>query len=173
MRSDSGFIGGGLFKYDGINALFPEIIYFQASREQIYNQHYHWLLVGNQSKLEFYDLFGLFNISIDADVSYVKEQIQDNNDSVAYAVHDVYNNGKIIGGQLNVTGSHEMSCDPFVCRRTRHLSSLQKRSKYGNREQLTDVVLRGKTLLHIYKTFKFELFLSGNGCHPTSTHLVG
>nr|NP_649012.2 ionotropic receptor 75a [Drosophila melanogaster]Q9VVL1.2 RecName: Full=Ionotropic receptor 75a [Drosophila melanogaster]AAF49300.2 ionotropic receptor 75a [Drosophila melanogaster]APD16193.1 ionotropic receptor 75a [Drosophila melanogaster] len=119
----------------------------EASREQIYNQHYHWLLVGNQSKLEFYDLFGLFNISIDADVSYVKEQIQDNNDSVAYAVHDVYNNGKIIGGQLNVTGSHEMSCDPFVCRRTRHLSSLQKRSKYGNREQLTDVVLRVATVV--------------------------
>ncbi|EDW41927.1 GM24303 [Drosophila sechellia] len=121
----------------------------EASREQIYNQHYHWLLVGNQSELEFNDLFALFNISIDADVSYVKEQIQDNNDSVAYAVYDVYNNGKIIGGQLNVTGSHEMSCDPFKCRRTRYLSSLQKRSKYGNREQLTDVVLRARFGFHL------------------------
>nr|XP_016940246.2 ionotropic receptor 75a [Drosophila suzukii] len=119
----------------------------EASREQIYNQHYHWLLHGNQSVLEFYELFAPFNISIDADVSYVKEEFQANYSSVVYAVYDVYNNGKIIGGQLNMTGSHEMSCDPNECRRIRYLSSLQKRSKYGNREQLTDVVLRVATVV--------------------------
>jgi len=108
-------------------------------------------LHGNQSVLEFYELFAPFNVSIDADVSYVKEEFQDNNSSVVYAVYDVYNNGKIIGGQLNMTGSHEMACDPNECRRIRYLSSLQKRSKYGNREQLTDVVLRGKFSLYRHK----------------------
>ncbi|XP_037722867.1 ionotropic receptor 75a isoform X1 [Drosophila subpulchrella] len=119
----------------------------EASQEQIYNQHYHWLLHGNQSVLEFYKLFAPFNVSIDADVSYVKEEFQANNSSVVYAVYDVYNNGKIIGGQLNMTGSHEMACDPNECRRIRYLSSLLKRSKYGNREQLTDVVLRVATVV--------------------------
>ncbi|XP_052844502.1 ionotropic receptor 75a [Drosophila gunungcola] len=119
----------------------------EASRAQLYNQHYHWLLHGNQSVSEFYDMFAPFNISIDADVSYVKEELQDINSSFVYAVYDVYNNGKIIGGELNMTGSHEMACDPNECQKIRYLSSLQKRSKYGNREQLTDVVLRVATVV--------------------------
>lgn len=64
---------------------------------------------------------------------------------MVYAIHDVYSNGRIIGGRLNMTGSYESACDPKECRRTRYLSALQMRSKYGNREQLTDVVLRGES----------------------------
>ncbi|KAI8041633.1 hypothetical protein M5D96_005898 [Drosophila gunungcola] len=75
----------------------------EASRAQLYNQHYHWLLHGNQSVSEFYDMFAPFNISIDADVSYVKEELQDINSSFVYAVYDVYNNGKIIGVATVVT----------------------------------------------------------------------
>ncbi|XP_070142050.1 ionotropic receptor 75a [Drosophila kikkawai] len=129
-------------KCDQAEALLEE-----ASQKQLYNQHYHWLLHGNQSAQDFYDFFSPFNISIDADVSYVQEYDQADSSSVVYAIYDVYSNGKIIGGQLNITGSYESTCNPKKCRRTRYLSNLQKRSKYGNREQLTDVVLRVATVV--------------------------
>ncbi|KAH8296115.1 hypothetical protein KR054_001969 [Drosophila jambulina] len=124
-----------------------EALLEEASLRQLYNQHYHWLLHGNHSDQEFYDFFSPFNISIDADVSYVQEYDQPDNSSVVYAIYDVYNNGKIIGGQLNMTGSYESTCDLKECRRTKYLSSLQMRTKYGNREQLTDVVLRVATVV--------------------------
>lgn len=69
------------------------------------------------------------------------------NSTVRYSLFDVYNNGNNIGGQLNMTGSYETACDLDGCQRVRYLSTLLKRSRYGNREQLTDVVLRGKTFV--------------------------
>ncbi|KAH8333027.1 hypothetical protein KR074_011744 [Drosophila pseudoananassae] len=131
----------------------------EASLEKLYNQHYHWLIHGNQTELQFYDFFSPFNISIDADVSYVKGDLMATNSSVRYSLYDVYNNGKIIGGQLNMTGSYEAACDPKGCERVKYLSSLLKRSRYGNREQLTDVVLRGKTFLKEYIFISLNIFI--------------
>ncbi|XP_017134534.1 ionotropic receptor 75a [Drosophila miranda] len=122
----------------------------EASREQLYNQHYHWLLHGNESEVGFYDFFSTFNISIDADVSYVKEEPPSsdyNASAVVYASYDVYSNGRIIGGQLNLTANYACGCDLSGCQRMRYLSPLHLRSKYGNREQLTDVVLRVATVV--------------------------
>ncbi|XP_034655805.1 LOW QUALITY PROTEIN: ionotropic receptor 75a [Drosophila subobscura] len=121
----------------------------EASREQLYNQHYHWLLHGNVSEMDFYNFFAPFNISIDADVSYLKEEPEYtyNNASVVYATFDVYSNGKIIGGQLNMTANYAMGCDLSGCERKRYLSTLHLRSKYRHREQLTDVVLRVATVV--------------------------
>ncbi|XP_020801931.1 glutamate receptor ionotropic, kainate 5 [Drosophila serrata] len=129
-------------KCDQAEALLEE-----ASLRQQYNQHYHWLLHGNQSSQDFYNFFSPFNISIDADVSYVQEYDQTDNTTVLYNIYDVYNNGKIIGGQLNMTGSYESTCGLKECLKTRYLSTLQMRSKYGNREQLEDVVLRVATVV--------------------------
>ncbi|KAH8239060.1 hypothetical protein KR032_000304 [Drosophila birchii] len=135
-----------------------EALLEEASMKQLYNQHYHWLLHGKQPVQDFYDFFFPFNISIDADVSYVQEYEQTDNFSVIYGIYDVYNNGKIIGGQLNITGSYESICNPSECRRVRYLSTLQMRSKYGNREQLKDVVLRGNLLFFIFINIVFNVY---------------
>ncbi|KAH8370200.1 hypothetical protein KR093_002600 [Drosophila rubida] len=118
----------------------------QASAQNLYNQHYHWLLHDSVSGFGFYEFFARFNISVDANVDYVQQQLLDE-DRVSYAVYDVYSNGNHIGGQLNVTGNYVVDCDVASCVLQRYLSSLHLRSKYGQREQLRDVVLRVATVV--------------------------
>ncbi|EDV97845.1 GH14466 [Drosophila grimshawi] len=120
----------------------------EASRTELFNQHYHWLLHDSSEVFNFYDFFEPMNISVDADVSYVEQQMADNrgDGAVFYRNYDVYNNGKMQGGQLNITGNYEVSCNQSNCNLSRHLSSLHLRSKYRHREQLTDVVLRVATV---------------------------
>lgn len=121
----------------------------QASRARLYNQHYHWVLHDSSEAFSFYDFFRRSNISIDADVDYVKQHMphSKDKDAVVYTVYDVYSNGNHIGGQLNMTVNYELSCNRSSCDGIRYLSSLHLRSKYGNREQLTDVVLRVATVV--------------------------
>ncbi|XP_017861269.1 PREDICTED: glutamate receptor ionotropic, kainate 5 [Drosophila arizonae] len=121
----------------------------EASRARLYNQHYHWVLHDSSEAFSFYDFFRRSNISIDADVDYVKQHIPNSGDkdAVVYTVYDVYSNGNHIGGQLNMTVNYELSCNRSSCDGIRYLSSLHLRSKYGNREQLTDVVLRVATVV--------------------------
>lgn len=97
----------------------------------------------------FYNYFRRFNISIDADVTYVKQNTlpYHDEDSLSYALYDVYSNGNHIGGRLNITGDYEVYCNTSCCHVHRYLSSLHLRSKYGNREQLRDVVLRVATVV--------------------------
>lgn len=127
------------------------LIFFlpQASQTHLYNQHYHWLLHGSMSVLGFYRYFRRFNISVDADVTYVKQNTVSyyDEESVSYALYDVYSNGNHIGGRLNITGDYEIYCNITSCLLHRYLSSLHLRSKYGNREQLRDVVLRVATVV--------------------------
>ncbi|KAM8708521.1 hypothetical protein ACLKA7_015490 [Drosophila subpalustris] len=95
----------------------------------------------------FYNFFAPFNISVDADVSYVKQQVLDNTGDIIYALYDVYSNGKHIGGQLNITGDYELFCNTTSCQLNRYLSSLHLRTKYRQREQLRDVILRVATVV--------------------------
>lgn len=100
------------------------------------------------SDLSFYNYFKPFNISVDADVSYVKQDRLDHaEDFLSYSLYDVYSNGNHIGGRLNITGDYEVYCNSSFCHLHRYLSTLHLRSKYGNREQLRDVVLRVATVV--------------------------
>ncbi|KAH8405061.1 hypothetical protein KR222_010395 [Zaprionus bogoriensis] len=132
--------------YVNLQCLKSRALLVEASRTHLYNQHYHWLLHGSLEVQSFYDYFETFNISIDADVSYVKQQLLEK-DTVGFTLYDVYNNGKHIGGKLNMTGDYEVHCNSSCCHLVRFLSSLHLRSKYGNREQLRDVVMRMATVV--------------------------
>ncbi|ALC43861.1 Ir75a, partial [Drosophila busckii] len=117
----------------------------QASVEQLYNQHYHWLLHDSRSDFDFYEFFKSLNISVDADVSYVEQEKHE--EAMSYRLYDVYSNGNHIGGKLNITPHYELQCNRFNCSLSRYLSTLHLRSKYRQREQLTDVEMRVATVV--------------------------
>ncbi|XP_034101886.2 ionotropic receptor 75a [Drosophila albomicans] len=132
--------------YVDLQCVRSEALLKEASHSQLYNQHYHWVLHDSLSGFGFYKFFAPFNLSVDANVDYVKQQLLDNGDT-NYAVYDVYSNGNHIGGKLNMTGNYEVNCNVTKCTLKCYLSTLHLRSKYGHREQLRDVVLRVATVV--------------------------
>ncbi|XP_030372010.1 uncharacterized protein LOC115622251 [Scaptodrosophila lebanonensis] len=158
--------------YLDMNCNQSKAVLEQSSQDQLYNQHYHWLLHGNSTTFEFYKYFAPFNISVDADVTYVQERASLNN-NITYTLYDVYNNGKLIGGQLNVTADRDLVCNVADCDTVRYLSSLHQRSKYANRNMLPDVLFRVSTVVtkrpHTWPAVKLIEFLNQNN----DTHIDG
>ncbi|EDW79105.2 uncharacterized protein Dwil_GK10445 [Drosophila willistoni] len=124
-----------------------KILLTMANENQLYNQHYHWLLHDIENSSNFYSFVAPFQLSIDADISYIREVAIDNSSTLSYKLYDVYNNGQHIGGKLNMTAAYQIDCNRRVCNGKQYLSSLHLRTKYGNREQLNDVTLRVSTVV--------------------------
>lgn len=70
-----------------------------ASKNELFNSSYHWILLGNNVP----DAFSVLqnqNINIDSEINLL---IPFENDSVGYVIYDVYNPSHSRGGKLNIT----------------------------------------------------------------------
>uniref|UniRef100_A0A1A9WE51 Ionotropic receptor 75a N-terminal domain-containing protein n=1 Tax=Glossina brevipalpis TaxID=37001 RepID=A0A1A9WE51_9MUSC len=111
-----------------------------------FNHHHHWLIYDDSNEMKvFQNIFQHLNLSVDTDISYVIRKTNSTplkSTSTSYVVYDVYNNGFQIGGSLNITADHEVECSSTACLKHKHLSNLHMRSVYGNRESLSDIIMR-------------------------------
>lgn len=71
----------------------------------------------------------------------------ENDENLTFRVYDVYNNGRHIGGKLNMTADREWTCNASSCQLKRYMTELYKRSKYNNRNSMKDVTVRMATLV--------------------------
>lgn len=113
----------------------------------MYTQHFHWLLydeAGHLSQLE--ELFRSANLSINADVTYVKPQ--SDNDSV-FTLYDVYNKGSHLGGKLNITIDQSVYCNRTSCEVKEYLSELHKRTRLQHRSNLSGITFRQVALVSL------------------------
>jgi len=75
---------------------------------------------------------------VDADVTYVThDPITDN-----FILYDVYNKGRQLGGELNITVDREISCNQQDCRLERYLSDLHTRIPLQHRKSFTGLTMR-------------------------------
>ncbi|KAH8270252.1 hypothetical protein KR018_006217 [Drosophila ironensis] len=110
----------------------------QSSRARLYNGNLHWLLydeTGNLIKLR--NLFERANLSLNADVTYVRRQLED-----TFILHDVYNKGSHLGGQLNVTLDRSLQCNRSHCQVRDYLSNLHRGTKLQHRSDLSNITFR-------------------------------
>lgn len=104
----------------------------------------------------FYNVFENVTLSVDADIAYVVPQQEqtaaiDAEDQYSFLLVDVYNNGRLIGGKLNITSNYELECNSSSCSIANYRTELYKRSLYGNRETLRDVTMRVAVVVRFYE----------------------
>uniref|UniRef100_A0A1I8MYE5 Uncharacterized protein n=1 Tax=Musca domestica TaxID=7370 RepID=A0A1I8MYE5_MUSDO len=119
----------------------------KTSQIRFFNQHHYWLIYDERSDMSrFYKLFQDANLSVDTHLTFMvprEDQMGMRNLSRSfYMAFDVYNNGWLIGGKLNISSNFELSCGKEGCYKSKFLTDLHKRSLTGNREALRDVVMR-------------------------------
>ncbi|KRF99010.1 uncharacterized protein Dwil_GK28324 [Drosophila willistoni] len=117
----------------------------QSSRARLYNHNYHWILydqLGNTGKLIEY--FKDANLSINADITYIKPSCDEKNNFILY---DVYNKGSWLGGRLNITIDQSVQCNPSQCKVQKYLSTLHERTRMQQRQDLTGITFRFATLV--------------------------
>ncbi|XP_037951935.1 ionotropic receptor 75a-like [Teleopsis dalmanni] len=121
-----------------------EYILNMTSRQLLFTEHLHWLLYDNNGNLSYFkELFEKVNLFANADVTFiVPNKERTNIQNTSYIIYDVYNNGRPLGGKLNITLDHEVICNNTNCQLGQYYSKLHLRSKYGNRNTLKDVTLR-------------------------------
>lgn len=81
------------------------------------------------------------NLSINADVTYVKEEQYSKHESL-FTLYDVYNPGSHLGGQLNITIDQSIKCNRTKCELNQYLSDLYKRTRLQQRMDLSGVTFR-------------------------------
>ncbi|KAM7354774.1 ionotropic receptor 75a-like isoform 2-T3 [Cochliomyia hominivorax] len=118
----------------------------ENSHLRLFNYRYRFLVYDEISNFSrFYNIFKSVNLSVDTRLTYVvPKYLPDlwNATKTSYITFDVYNNGWLIGGAINITTDYEIECYASYCKRTKYLSNLYKRPLYGNRESLRDVIMR-------------------------------
>ncbi|XP_034106433.1 ionotropic receptor 75a [Drosophila albomicans] len=121
----------------------------QSSQARLYTEHFHWLLydeVGNMSQLE--ELYNKANLSINADVTYVK-LAEESNDGSLFTLYDVYNRGSHLGGKLNVTIDQSVYCNRSSCEIKEYLSELHTRTRLQQRSNLEGITFRQVALVTV------------------------
>ncbi|TDG45606.1 hypothetical protein AWZ03_007976 [Drosophila navojoa] len=96
----------------------------------------------------FEELFARANLSINADVTYVKEEKYSKHDSL-FTLYDVYNPGSHLGGQLNITIDQSINCNRTQCELKHYLSELYKRPRLQQRMDLSGVTFRQVALVTV------------------------
>ncbi|KAH8261635.1 hypothetical protein KR044_012602 [Drosophila immigrans] len=143
----------------------------QSSRERRYTEHFHWLLydeVGNLSHLEA--LFGEANLSINADVSYVKS-VEVSNGGSLFTLYDVYNRGSHLGGKLNVTVDQSVYCNRSSCEIKEYLSELHTRTRLQQRSNLQGITFRQVALVTVLPLNSSEKVLLDFLNSPQNPHM--
>ncbi|KMZ00317.1 uncharacterized protein Dsimw501_GD27924 [Drosophila simulans] len=115
-----------------------------ASAKRSFSHRYHWLIYDrsmNFSELESH--FKEAQIFVDADVTYVTHDPITRN----FLLYDVYNKGRQLGGQLNITADREISCNKTNCRVERYLSKLYTRSALQHRKSFTGLTMRATAVV--------------------------
>ncbi|XP_060651499.1 ionotropic receptor 75a [Drosophila nasuta] len=121
----------------------------QSSQARLYTEHFHWLLydeVGNMTQLE--ELYNKANLSINADVTYVKLAEESNEGSI-FTLYDVYNRGSHLGGKLNVTIDQNVYCNRSSCEIKEYLSELHTRTRLQQRSNLEGITFRQVALVTV------------------------
>ncbi|XP_067643681.1 ionotropic receptor 75a-like [Eurosta solidaginis] len=146
--------------YVDMNCNKSEHVMNTLSRWRLYNEHYNWLLYDHTADLvNFKRLFMNANLSVNAQLTYAFSKpststlgatigfnsTTDNNSTQFYIKYDVFNNGRYLGGKLNMTIDREIKCNWGGCHINRYLSTLHLRSKYGHRNKLHDIRMRVST----------------------------
>ncbi|KAM7354775.1 ionotropic receptor 75a-like isoform 3-T4 [Cochliomyia hominivorax] len=126
----------------------------ENSQLRLFNYRYRWLAYDEVSNFSrFQNIFKNVTLSVDTRLTYVvPKHFTDsrNTSNTSYITFDVYNNGKIIGGSLNITTDYEIACNRKDCEIKNYLSELYKRPLYGNRESLRDINLRVALVVTLY-----------------------
>ncbi|XP_053956450.1 ionotropic receptor 75a-like [Anastrepha ludens] len=136
-----------------VNCNKSEEVMNTLSRWHLYKEHYNWLLYDRSADMhKLRRLFTNANLSVDAQLTYatLRSQLHDtppHTNLSFYTTYDVYNNGRLLGGKLNVTIDREYQCNWKVCHVSRYLSELHLRHKYGNRDKLHDITMRVSTVI--------------------------
>lgn len=124
------------------------LLFLQLSHWRLYNEHYNWLLYDRTADLDnFRRIFTDANLAVDAELTYaiLKPTLPRNlteASNISYIAYDVYNNGRFLGGKLNMTLDREFECNLESCYIKRNISALHTRTKYGNRNLLHDITMR-------------------------------
>ncbi|XP_037951960.1 ionotropic receptor 75a-like [Teleopsis dalmanni] len=120
-----------------------------TSLQKLFTDHFHWFLYDHQANVSnFQHLFEQMNLSVNADVTYaIFNEHGTNVQNTSYIIYDVYNNGRILGGKLNMTQDQEIVCNKTKCELRQYYSKLHLRPKYGNRNAIRDVTLRVSTVV--------------------------
>lgn len=93
------------------------------------------------------------NLSIDAHITYAKFIKSFNGQSGLFELYDVYNNGKELGGLLNVSFDETLDCsayeglDGYIPCRTVNRSQLGSMSFFHNRALMSDITMRISTVV--------------------------
>ncbi|XP_034483168.1 ionotropic receptor 75a [Drosophila innubila] len=123
----------------------------QTSRARLYTENFHWLLydeAGNMRLLE--ELFDKANLSINADVTYVKPNSrEERNETRLFTLYDVYNKGSHLGGKLNITIDQSIYCNQSDCEIKEYLSDLYKRTRLQQRSNLQGITFRQVALVTV------------------------
>ncbi|XP_055855568.1 ionotropic receptor 75a-like isoform X2 [Episyrphus balteatus] len=119
----------------------------KASEKQLYIGKHNWLIVDMESNYKkFRKQFEDTMMAMDAQITYAKIDTANLNSSkLSFLHYDVYNNGKYLGGKLNITLNKKVTCGVEFCE-TKYLSDLELRSKTGNRCNLNDTTFRISTV---------------------------
>lgn len=105
---------------------------------------------GNSNFARYYAIFKNVNLSVDTRLTFVVPQLPQvslNEEKTTYITFDVYNNGRFIGGTINITSNYEIECNQTGCELKQYLSDLYKRPLYGNRQTLSDVTIRASVVV--------------------------
>lgn len=87
--------------------------------------------------------FNEAQIFVDADVTYVTHDPFSKN----FLLYDVYNKGRQLGGELNITADREIFCNKTNCRVERYLSELYTRSALQHRKSFTGLTMRATAVV--------------------------
>ncbi|XP_055903391.1 ionotropic receptor 75a-like [Eupeodes corollae] len=119
----------------------------EASQKQLYLGKYNWLIFDMESKYsELKMQFENAMMAMDAQITYSAiNKANLNSSKLSFLNYDVFNNGKFLGGKLNITLNKEITCDKDSCT-TSYLSGLELRPKAGNRCNLNDTTFRISTV---------------------------
>lgn len=102
--------------------------------------------MGNISQLV--DLFDNANLSVNADVTYVKPHSDPvSSDGSVFTLFDVYNRGSHLGGKLNITIDQNVQCNRTNCEVKEYLSELHQRTRLQHRSNLSGITFRQAALV--------------------------
>lgn len=110
-----------------------------------FSTRFKWLIHENAESRSLIRQLSTVNLFINAEISVLKGEFSRVNE-IMYKMYDVYNNALKLGGKLNVTFDRffiiSNENEGFFTE-----SKIQRRTKYGNRNQMTDVTLRCAVLV--------------------------
>ena len=124
----------------------------QVSKDKLFKHHYHWLVydaASGEILRNFKEIFGNFNMAVDADVTLVmpSRSVINSFHNSSFLLYDAYNNGFNLGGKLNITIDREVLCSREKCILKQYLSNLHEKAKYEHRWYLRDLTMRVSTVV--------------------------